>query len=193
MLGFKNSVTPDEFGQAVWAYANDVILADASRSLGARFDGYDASKGWLPVFQANGIPVSTAKVYRLFYAHAVLQTNFKSFPLAQRQEMVRGASVNFTIKPAAYDFGKIFAELEAIFDGQYEFDASVDALDNPEARPALGVLTAKYLINGFVFPNIENRQAFLDDFAGFSSTVCSTIAAAHRATALLLTKFKIMG
>ena len=107
--------------------------------------------------------------------------------------MTRGASVNFTIKPAAYDFGTIFADLEAIFDGQHEFDPSVDALDNPEARSALGVLTAKYLINGFVFPNIENRQAFVDDFVGFSSTVCSTIAAAHRATALLLTKFKLIG
>ena len=192
MLGFKNSVRPNEFGQAVWSYANDRIGADASRSLGARFENHDASKGWMPVFEANGVPVSTVKLYHLFYTHAVLQTNFKSFPLPQRQEMMLGASANFT-KATAYDFEKIFADLEATFNGQYEFDASVADLCNPEARPTLGVMAAKYLVNGFVLPNIRNRQVFVDGFVGFSSTVCSTISTVHRATQLLLTKFKIIG
>jgi hypothetical protein len=193
MLGFKNSVTPDEFGQGVWSYANDLIIAEATRSLGARFDKPDASKGWKAIFQASGVPLSTVRLYHLYYAHAVFQTNFKNFPLAQRQEMTRGGMVNFTTKPAAYAFEKIFNDLEATFDGHYRFDGLVEGLCNPEARPALGVLTAKYLVDGFVFPHIENRQAFLDDFVGFSSEVCSTVATVEGAIDVLLTKFHIIG
>lgn len=193
MLGFKKSVTPDEFGQAVLSCANDLIVADASRSLGERFDNCDASKGWIPVFQAHGVPIPIVKLYRLYYTHSVLQTHFRSFSVTHRKEMTRGAMANILTKPASYDFEKIFSDLEATFDGLYKFDASVDPLRNPEARPMSGVSTAKYLVNGFVFLNMENRQAFVDDFVNFSSTVCSTTATVHRATELLLTKFKIIG
>jgi hypothetical protein len=57
MFGFKKSVTPDQFGEGVLYFANDFITADASRSLGARFENYDASKGWVPVFQAKYRPM----------------------------------------------------------------------------------------------------------------------------------------
>jgi hypothetical protein len=190
MLGFKKSVTPDEFGQAVLSYANDPIIADATRSLGERFDDYDRSKGWKPVFQANDVPIPTVRLYHVFYSHAVLQTHFNSF--ASGREMTRGAMANFTARPAGYEFGKVFDDLEATFKGQYEFDPGVDSLRNPEA-PAPGVLAAKYLMSSFVFPNIRNPQAFVDDFVGFSATVCSTLVTVRRATELILTKFKILG
>lgn len=193
MFGFKKSVTPDQFGEAVLYYANDFIMPDASRSLGARFENYDASKGWVPVFQANGVPIPTVKLYHLFYTHAVLQTHFKSFSLAHGQAMTRGAMANIADKPAAYDFGRTFDDLEAAFSDQYKFDPSVASLRNPEARPMPGVSAAKYLVNSFVLPNMKNRQAFIDDFHGFSSTVCATIATVHRATGQLLTKVKIVG
>src|SRR5437868_8635977 len=54
-----------------------------------------------------------SKLYHLFYTHAVLQTHFKSFSLAHRQAMTRGAMSNIADKPAGYDFGKTFNDLEA--------------------------------------------------------------------------------
>jgi|SRR5665213_2167268 len=193
MFGFKKSVTPDQFGEAVLYYANDFISADASRSLGARFENYDASKGWLPVFEANGVPIPTVKLYHLFYTHAVLQTHFKSFSLAHRQAMARGAMKNIANKPPAYDFGKTFSGLEAAFSGQYKFDPSVATLQNADALPIPGVAAAKYLLDSFVLTNMKNHRTFIDDFRGFSSNVCSTIATVHRATEQLLTKVKVVG
>jgi hypothetical protein len=193
MFGFKKSFSPDQFGAGVLYYAGDFILADASRSLGARFVNDDASKGWVPVFEANGVPISTVKHYHLIYTHAVLQTHFKSFSLDHRRGMTRGAMANIASKPAAYDFGKVFNGLEAAFADQYQFDPSVALLRNADARPIPGVSAAKYLLDSFVLANMKNRQAFIDDFGAFSSTICGTIATVNRATEQLLTKVKIVG
>jgi hypothetical protein len=193
MFGFKKSVTPSDFGQATLYYATTFITADASRSLGSRFENYDASRGWVAVFQANGVPISTVKLYHLFYAHAVLQCNFKSFPLAHRQAMTRGAMANIADKPTAYDFGKTFTDLEAAFDDQYKFDPSVAYLRGPDVHPLNGASAAKYLVSSFVIPNMRNSRAFLDDFTSFSSNVCATVATVRRATEQLLTKVKIVG
>jgi hypothetical protein len=130
MFGFKKTVTPDQFGMGVLHFANDFIAADASRSLGARFENYDASNGWFPVFRANGVPIPTVELYRLFYTHAVLQTHFKSFSLTHRNAMVRGAMTLISDKHAAYDFGKTFNDLEAAYSDQYKCDPSV-ALAGP--------------------------------------------------------------
>jgi hypothetical protein len=193
MFGFKKSVTPDQFGEGVLYLANDYITSDASRSLGARFENYDASKGWIPVFQAHGVPIPTVKLYHLLYTHAALQTHFKSFSLADRQAMTRGAMANIADKPAAYDFGKTFNELEASLSDRYIFDPSIAALSNPEIRPMTCVPAAKYLLDSFVLANIKNGQAFIIDFKGFSSTFCATVATVHRATEQLLTKVKLVG
>ncbi|MBR0832019.1 hypothetical protein JQ612_02350 [Bradyrhizobium manausense] len=193
MFGFKKSVTPDQFGEGVLYFANDFITADASRSLGARFENYDASKGWVPVFQANGVPIPTVKLYHLFYTHAVLQAYFRGSLQAHRLAITRGAMSNIADKPAAYDFGKTFNDLEAAFDGRYQFDPNVAALRNQEGRPMTGVAAAKYLVDTFVLANMKNRQAFINDFAGYSSTVCATVGTIHRATEQLLTKVKIVG
>jgi hypothetical protein len=191
MLGFKKSITPDELGQAVLSYANDRLVADAYRSLGQRFEGHDASKGWAAVLQANGLSGPTVKLYRMFYTHAALQTHFRSFAAAR--EIMRGAMANFTIRPAAYDFGKIFDDLEAVFEGRYEFDAGVVPLCDPADQPMSAVLAAKYLVNDFVFPNLPNRQRFVDEFADFSATLCSSAATVRRAADLISGKFTIIG
>ncbi len=191
MLGFKKSITPDELGQAVLSYANDRLVADAYRSLGQRFEGHDASKGWAAVLQANGLSGPTVKLYRMFYTHAALQTHFRSFAAAR--EIMRGAMANFTIRPAAYDFGKIFDDLEAVFEGRYEFDAGVVPLYDPADQPMSAVLAAKYLVNDFVFPNLPNRQRFVDEFADFSATLCSSAATVRRAADLISGKFTIIG
>jgi hypothetical protein len=107
--------------------------------------------------------------------------------------MTRGAMVNIANKPSAYDFGKIFNSLEAVFDDQYGFDPVVAPLRNTDARPMPGVSAARYLVDSFILANMKNRQAFIDDFVGFSSTVCATVGTVQRATAQLLDKVKIVG
>jgi hypothetical protein len=39
---------------------------------------------------------------------------------------------------------------------------------------------------------MKNRQAFIDDFVGFSSTVRATVGTIHRAAEQLLMKVKIV-
>jgi hypothetical protein len=192
MFGFKKAFSPDQFGTGVLHYAGDFISADASRSLGARFVNYDATKGWVAVFEANGVAIPTVKLYHLFYTHVVLQTNFKSFSLDHRRAMTRGAMVNIANKPDAYDFGKIFNGLEAAFNNEYEFDSVVVPLRNADARPMPAVSAAKYLVDSFILAKMKNHQAFIDDFVGFSSTVCATVGTVHRATEQLLDKVKIV-
>jgi hypothetical protein len=55
------------------------------------------------------------------------------------------------------------------------------------------VLAAKYLVNDFVFPNLPNRQRFVDEFADFSATLCSSSATVRRAADLISGKFTIIG
>jgi hypothetical protein len=67
-------------------------------------------------------------------------------------------------KPAAYEFGKTFDELEAAFDGRYQFDPTVAALRNPEGRPMTGVLAAKYLVNKFCSSEHDNSAGLCRRF-----------------------------
>jgi hypothetical protein len=113
--------------------------------------------------------------------------------LAVGKSMTRGAMSNIAEKPAEYDFERTFNDLESAFDDRYKYNPSVASLHNPRAHPPIGVSAAKYLIDIFVLSKMKNRQAFLDDFNGFSSTVCATVGTAHRATEQLLQKVKIVG
>lgn len=192
MFGFKKSVTPEQFGEGVLHFASDYIYQDALRSLGARFENYDASKGWLPVFQANGVSVDTVKLYYLYYTHAVLQMNFKSFSLTQRQAMTRGAMANIADKPASYDFSKTFNELEDAFNDHYKFDPSVAPLRNAEVGSMAVVNASKYLINSFILSNMKNAQAYIRDFGSYCATFGATSATAQRATQQILAKAKIV-
>jgi len=102
--------------------------------------------------------------------------------------MTEGATVGgFANKPDGYDFVATYTTLEAAYSGQHKFGPRVEPLSNSEAQltllpnPNVGVLNAKYLIESFVIPNMENSKAFIDNFASYSGTVCSTIATVHRA------------
>lgn len=53
---FKKTIPIGEFGLWVFKYSDEFISADAMRSLGSRFPNYDASQGWGPVFESNGVP-----------------------------------------------------------------------------------------------------------------------------------------
>lgn len=192
MFGFKKSVTAAQFGEGVLYFAHDYIHQDALRSLGARFENYDASKGWLPVFQANGVPIEIVKLYGLFYTHVVLQTHFKTFSLTHRQAMTRGAMANLADKPPEYDFAKIFNGLEDAFNDHYNFDPSVASLRNQDLGSSSVVYAAKYLINSFILGNMKNAQAYVKDFHGYSSTVGATVGTVNRATQQVLAKAKVI-
>src|SRR5271169_1957046 len=64
---FKKKVTPGEFGQAVSYLAKDPLSADAGRSLGARFDDYDASGGWPKFLERRGVPIPTQMLYHWLF------------------------------------------------------------------------------------------------------------------------------
>jgi hypothetical protein len=197
MFGFKKTIPIAEFGLTVLRYSAEFISNDALRSLGSRFPNYDASRGWSPVFQANGVPVPIVQLYHRLYTHCVLQTTFKGYSPVHRRAMVLGAISGLADAPGGYDFGKTFSELETAYEGDYKFDPSVEPLTNPEARlpfmayPNVGILAAKYLINSFVIPNMRNSKAFIDDFKGYSGTIGSSVATANRAADQITSKVKI--
>jgi hypothetical protein len=55
----------------------------------------------------------------------------------------------------------------------------------------VGVLNAKYLIESFVVPKLQNSAAFIDDFASYSGTVCATVGTVRRAIDALFTSYKL--
>ena|SRR5665213_2756620 len=194
---FKKTIPISEFGLWVLRYSDEFISSDALRSLASHFPNYDASRGWTPVFESNGVPKPTVKLYIRLYSHCILQTVFKGYSQHHRRTMVQGAISGMQETPAGYDFGKIFGEVEAAFDGDYKFEPSVARLDNPNARlhfmayPNVGIAASKYLINSFILPNMKNSKAFIDDFAGYSATFCSSVATANRASDQITAKVKL--
>jgi hypothetical protein len=198
MFGFgKKTIAISEYGLWVLKYSDDFVSADAQRSLGSRFPDYDASRGWVPVFEKNGVPISLVKLYLRVYTHCVLQTVFNGYSSLHRRTMVQGAISGIADTPTGYDFSKTFDELEAAFEGRYKFDSKVEPLNNPDARlpfmhsPNVGIQASKFLINSFIIPNMTNRQAFIDDFKGYSMAFGSAVATAHRASEQILSKVKL--
>jgi hypothetical protein len=196
MFGFKKAVTVDHFGFGVLQFASEFISGDSGRSLGMRFENYDASRGWSNYLQSVGVPIPTLKLYHRLYTHCVLQTAFTQFSSSQRRTMTQGAMDGIQDRPADYDFNRTFNSLENAFDGSFKFSPAVQPLTNPEARlnflpnPNAGVLATKVLVDIFVIPKMKNSNAFIDDFVGYSSTVCATIGTTRRAVDDLLRKVK---
>jgi hypothetical protein len=196
MFGFKKAVTVDQFGIGVLTFASDFITSDSARSLGMRFENYDASRGWTNYLQSVGVPLPTLQLYHRLYTHCVLQTAFTQFSPSHRRIMTQGAMDAFQERPADYDFAKTFSSLEAAYDGSLKFSPAVQPLTNLEARltflpnPNAGVLAAKFLVDSFAMPKMPNGKAFIDDFKGYSSTICATTGTARRAIDDLLTKVK---
>lgn len=197
MFGFlKQTIPVGEFGLGVLKYADEFISADALRSLGSTFPNYDASRGWVPVFENNGVPIPTVKLYLRQYTHCVLQSVFKGYSPPQRRAMVQGAISGLQETPTGYDFGKTFSDIETVFEGNYKFDPRVEPL-NDDGRlnyltvPIAHILASKYLIDSFVLHNMKNGKVFIDNFGLYSSTVASSLAVAHRAMNAITSKVKI--
>jgi hypothetical protein len=197
MFGFlKQTIPSSEFGLTVLRYADEFITNDACRSLASGFTSYDASRGWMPVFESNGVPLQRVKLYLRFYTHCILQAVFKAYPSSQRRSMVHGAILGIRDTPDGYEFGKAFDELEAVFDGRYKFDPRVATLSDSGrlsflAEPTAHISVAKYLLDRFVLPHIQNGRAYIDDFQGYSGTVGSSLATTHRAMNSIASKIKI--
>jgi hypothetical protein len=197
MFGFlKQTIPVGEFGRSVLKYAGEFISADALRSLGSTFPNYDASRGWTPVFESNGVAIPTVKLYLRQYTHCVLQSVFREHSQSQLRAMVYGAISGLQETPAGYDFEKTFGNLETVFEGNFEYDPRVKPL-NDDGRlnyltvPNAHILASKYLIDRFVLHNMKNSKAFIDNFGLYSSTVASSLASAHRAMLSLTSKVKI--
>jgi hypothetical protein len=192
----KQTIPVGEFGLWVLKYADEFISADALRSLGSTFPNYDASRGWTPVFESNGVPIPTVKLYLRQYTHCVLQSVFKSHSQFQRRAMMQGAISGLQEAPAGYDFGKTFSGLETVFDDNYKFDPRVAPL-NDDGRlnyltvPNAHILASKYLIDSFVRHNMKNSKAFIDNFGSYSGTIASSLASADRAMNAIASKAKI--
>ena len=54
MAFFKRKATPEEFGQAITHLVKGPLSSDALRSLGTRFDDFDASSGWSVFLERKG-------------------------------------------------------------------------------------------------------------------------------------------
>ena len=111
--------------------------------------------------------------------------------------MTQGAMAAFVDKLDGYDFELTYTTLEAVYRGQHKFDRRVEPLSNLKAQihflpnPNVGVLNAKYLIESFVIPNMNNSKTFIDDFEFYSSPFCVSIATVQRAMNQLFKSFKI--
>jgi len=193
----KETIPVEEFGLWVLKYADGFISNDACRSLAVWFpEGYDASNGWVPVFERHNIAISTVKLYLRQYTHCVLQSVFKAYPEAQRRAMVQGAISALEETPPGYEFGRTFNSLEAVFDGSYRFDPSIEPL-NDDGRlnylsvPNIHILASKYLIDTFVLDNIRNRKELIDNFGLYSSTVATSLALTNNAVDTITSKVKI--
>jgi hypothetical protein len=88
---FKKNVTPGEFGHGVVHIAGDWLSADAGRSLGTRFDNFDASGGWSNFLERRGVPLATQKLYYRLFAHCAIQAVCTQFAAGMRLAMTQGA------------------------------------------------------------------------------------------------------
>jgi RNA polymerase-interacting CarD/CdnL/TRCF family regulator len=196
MFGLKKTIPINEFGLGVLRYADEFISADAGRSLGTQFENWDTSSGWWNFLHGRGIPIPTLKLYQRLYTHCVLQTVFKGFSVVHRWEMVHGAITGIIDCPENYDLNKTFAELEAVFGGEYKLAPAIHSLSSDArlpfmAYPNVGILASKYLVEKFVIPNLANSKNFLDNFQSYSGTFGSSVATANRAMNQITDKFKI--
>jgi hypothetical protein len=52
---FKKQATPGEIGYGIDRYTAEFLSTDAGRSLGMRFEDYDASRGWSNFLERKGV------------------------------------------------------------------------------------------------------------------------------------------
>lgn len=193
---FKKQITLVEFGQGIIQLVNETISSDCGRALGMRFENWDGSKGWSNFLQSRGISIPKQKLHYRLWTHATIQATCTQFDEAKRRTITQSAMEAFSEKLPNYDLGSIYDALEAAYRGQYKFDPRLAPLGNPGAaikflpNPQVGLLSAKYLIEAFVFPHMPNSAAFIDEFHSYSSTVCASIGTVSRAVNHISKSFK---
>lgn len=193
---FKKQITLVEFGQGIMQLVNDQLSSDCSRALGMRFENWDGSKGWSNFLQSRGIPIPTQKLHYRLWTHAAIQGTCTQFDEVKRRTITQSAMEAFSEKLPNYDFGTTYNALESAYRGHYKFDSKLVSLTNPSAvpdflHPQVNVLSAKYLIEAFVFSHMPNSAAFIDQFQSYSSTVGASMGTVSRAMNHILKSFKI--
>jgi hypothetical protein len=122
--------------------------------------------------------VATQKLHFRLFTHCAIQAACTQSDEPTRRAITHGGAVaGFTNTIADYDFQKTYTTLESAYRGQYSFDSRVANLTNPTSQlsflpnPNIGVVNAKYLIEAFVIPNLNNSKAFIDQFESYSMTM----------------------
>jgi hypothetical protein len=194
---FKQKVNAKDFGYCIVDVEREIIAVEAGRSLGMRFDDFDATDGWSKFLEYKGMSIPIQKLHFRLFMHCGVQAAGTQFEANTRRAITQGAIAGFANKPDGYDFETTYATLEAIYGGQHKFDQRVASLSNRGSQIHFlpngnaGVSNAKYLIESFVIPNMKNSEAFIDDFQSYSSTVCATVGTVQRAINQLLSTMKI--
>ncbi len=80
--------------------------------------------------------------------------------------MVHGAITCLAETPEGYNLERVFAELEAVFDGEFKLNPSVETLNsnarlNFSAYPDVGILASRYLIMRSLFRKCRIAESLL--------------------------------
>jgi|SRR5665213_696307 len=193
---FKKQISLAEFGQGIIQLANESLSSDCGRALGMRFENWDGSKGWSNFLQSRGISIPVQKLHYRLWTHAAIQATCTQFDEAKRRIITQSAMQAFSEKLPDYDFESTYSALESIYRGQYNFSPRVAPLTNPDAgnrflpNPQVAVLSAKYLIEVFVFPHMPNSDAFIEEFRSYGSPLVASIGTVSRAIDHISKSFK---
>lgn len=195
---FKKQITPQEFGHALFEWTWEFLSTDCGRAIGmAMFNDFDARGGIANFLTGKGIPLEKQKLHFRLYTHCTIQAACTPLSEPMRRAITGGAITGGFKSSPDYDFEKTYTTLEAAYRGQHKFDARVEQLKNLDAQlaflpnPNAGVLNAKYLVEAFAIPYLENRNLLIENFRTYSSPVCSSIATVRRAIDQMLTKVKL--
>lgn len=194
---FRKKAEPSEFGHAALHLATDFLSVDSGRSLGMRFDNFDASNGWLNFLERKSVSKETQIHYYRLFCHSSMQAACIQFDKRTRRDMTYGAMGSFANKIDGYDIEITFSALEDVYSGKHKFQEEVAGLKNLKAqltflpKPSVGVLNAKFLIENFIFSHLQNSGAFIRDFEEYSGTVCVGVATIQRAFDHLFRSFKL--
>ena len=195
---FKKQVTPTEFGEAIVYLAKDFLASDGGRSLGTQFDNWDGSDGWGKFLERRGMLIPLQRVHFILFTHCSVQAACTDLEESKRRQITQGATSSaLQVKPDGYDFVSTYTTLEAVYRGGYMFSRDIEALSNSDIQfdylpnPNVGVLNAKFLIDNFVIPNMDNSNNFISGFHLYSGTVCTGISVVRRAMVHLSKSVKI--
>ncbi|MDO8360486.1 MAG: hypothetical protein Q7T08_10655 [Devosia sp.] len=189
MFGFfKKTISPVEFGQAVTKATLQSLCNDAARSIGMRFENFDASHGWGPFLESHGLSKQAQALHARLFIHCAMQAAFSAQPNPTKFGLMQGVLNCFVKDPAGYDFESTYIDLEQAYIGRGVFAPAVDQLSDSQE---MGVLNSKYLLQAFVVPYVPNRAPFYEQFEAFCLPARVAIVTVNRAMHDLNPSFKM--